>query len=303
MNHNNPDADKHFDYVGLMILVLPPLFWAGNFVVARAVRESMPPVSLAFGRWVIALVFLLPFAWKAMRKDMPLYWQYRWRVLGVALAGVTAFNSLVYAGLQTTTATNGILLNSFIPILIVFFGALFYGHRLRVIQLCGLLLSFTGVLIIIVHGRWDNLLSLSFSRGDLIIFSAMVCWAFYTLWLRVIPPQVDRVGLTAIQIVIAVVVLLPFFLWEWSTGARPHWNMGSIAALAYVGIFPSVLAYVLYNIGVARVGAARAGVFIHLMPVFGALLSVLFLHEQLHLYHLIGIGAIFMGIGLSGRQK
>ncbi len=288
------------DLAGLLILVLPPLFWAGNFVVGRAVRGDVPPMTLSFGRWLIAFACLLPFAWRPLRRDLPRYWQHRWRLLGLAVVGVAAFNSLVYAGLRSTTATNGLLLNSFIPLLIVLFGALFYRQRLGARQYLGLALSFAGVLTIVLHGDWTRLAALQFSHGDLVVFAAMVCWALYTLWLRGMPADIDRVGLMEAQIGVAVVCLLPLFLWEYASGQRAQWNAPALAAFAYVGIFPSVLAYLLYNLGVARVGPARAGLFIHLMPVFGALLSVLFLHEPLHAYHAAGFCLILAGLACSG---
>ncbi|WP_287109892.1 DMT family transporter [Methylobacillus sp.] len=286
-----------------LILILPPLFWAGNFVVGRAVHTDIPPFTLSLGRWVIALLCILPFAWPTMRRDLPLYWQYRWRLLAVSVVGVAAFNTLVYSGLHHTTATNGILLNSCIPILILLFGAMFYRLRLHPLQLLGLALSFFGVLTIILHGEWERLLSLAFSSGDLVIFTAMICWALYTLWLRDLPASIHRLGLMGAQILVAVIVLLPLFIWEQAHGQHARWGQETWLALAYVGIFPSVIAYTLYTIGVEKAGAARAGLFIHLMPVFGSLLSVIFLGEHLHLFHAIGIAAILGGLALSNRHQ
>lgn len=286
----------------LLLLTLPPLFWAGNFIVGRAMRGVVPPVTLSFLRWAIALALLLPFAWPALRRDWRRYWANRWRVLGVSVVGVAAFNTLVYTGLQTTTATNGILLNAFIPILIVLLGALLYRQPIGLLQALGMAVSFAGVLTIITHGQWQRLTALAFGGGDVIVFSAMVCWAVYTLWLRAIPAEIDRLGLLAVQMALALLVLAPLYAWEWAGGARVVWTWPSLAALLYVGIFPSVLAYLFYNWGVARVGAARAGLFIHLMPLFGALLSVLLLGEQLHGYHAVGMAAILGGIVLSTRR-
>lgn len=287
----------------MLVLVLPPLFWAGNFVVGRAVHANIPPLTLSLGRWVIAFVCILPFALPAMRRDWRLYWQYRWRLLAVSTVGVAAFNTLVYSGLHDTTATNGILLNSCIPILILLFGALFYRLPLHLLQLLGLALSLAGVLTIILHGEWSSLATLDFSGGDLVIFTAMICWALYTLWLRELPATINRIGLMCIQIFIAIILLLPLYAWETHTGQVPQWNHDTWLALAYVGIFPSVIAYTLYTIGVARAGAARAGLFIHLMPVFGSMLSVLFLGENLHVFHALGIAAILGGLVLSSKNS
>lgn len=299
---NDPIRSSGVDWLGLLLLVPPPLFWAGNFLIGRLVRGTVPPMSLLFWRWVIALVLLLPFAWKPMRRDLPRYWQYRWRILSVSLAGVVAFNSFVYIGLRSTTASNALLLNSLIPILIVLLSAIFYRQRLYAVQITGLLLSFAGVLVIISHGEIARIVSLSLSHGDLILFGAMIAWAFYTLWLRGFPPDIDRIGLMAVQIVVGLIVLIPLYQWERMSGAVPIWNGTSFAALAYLGIFPSVAAYLLYNIGVARVGAARAGLSVHLIPVFGVILAVIFLNEHIHAYHALGIAIIAAGIFCAMRS-
>jgi len=287
---------------GLLLLIPPPLFWAGNFIVGRAMRGEVPPMTLSFWRWVIAFFCLLPLAWRPMRRDWPVYWAYRWLVLRLALVGVVAFNSIVYLGLQWTAAENGLLLNSFIPILILLFGAMFYGQSLHRWQVIGLILSFAGVITIIVHGDWTRLARLDFSVGDLVVFCAMVSWAFYTLWQRKVPPQLDRIGLMGIQIAVAIPVLFVFYLGERLLGHVPHWSPEAYAALGYIGLFPSVIAYLLYTIGVARVGAVRAGMFIHLMPVFGVGLAVAFLGETVQPYHLVGITAILIGIWATSRK-
>ncbi|MFC4625100.1 DMT family transporter [Daeguia caeni] len=294
---------RSIDLIGLLLLALPPLFWAGNFIAGRAMQGTVPPMALSFWRWVIALIVLLPFGLAAMRRDLAKYWAYRWRIIAISITGVFAFNSLVYAGLQTTTASNGLLLNSFIPILVVLFAALFYGQRISAGQACGLALSFAGVLTIIMHGDWTRLIALTFSTGDLIIFCAMISWAFYTLWLRGIPADINRVGLLIVQIIVALFLLVPLYLWERASGAETIINAHSLAALAYIGLFPSVIAYLLYNFAVARLGAAQAGLSIHLMPMFGVVLAIIFLDETIHLYHVIGISAIIFGIVIASRKK
>lgn len=290
------------DWLAWVMLALPPLFWAGNFIVGRAMRDTVPPMALSFYRWLIALVCLLPFAWPAFKRDARHYWRVRWTLLGVSLTGVAAFNVLVYIGLQSTSAANGMLLNSFIPLLIAALGALLYRERLTLGQWSGMLLSLCGVIIIVSHGSWQALVSLSVARGDLIVFIATVCWAFYTLWLRQIPAAIDRRGLMLAQILIGLVALLPLYVWEWLQGNVAAWNMHSLLAVGYVGIFPSVVAFMLYGAGVMRVGAARAGLFIHLIPLFGALLSVVVLREALHLYQLVGMLAILSGVVWVNRK-
>lgn len=286
----------------LPLLLTPPLLWAGNVIVARAVRNDIPPLTLSFGRWVVSLPILLPFAWAAMRRDRALYRRHARLVAGTALTGIAAFNTLVYTGLHATTGTNALLLNSCIPVLIMLIGAVFYGQPLNRFQVGGLLLSLFGVSVIILRGSMENLWALRFNSGDLWVFAAAVCWAFYTLWMRKIPAAVNRTGLTAVQIMLGLAVLLPLWLWERALGAQIVWNTNALAGLAYVGVFPSVAAYLCYTAAIARLGAVRAGLSIHLMPVFGTLLAVGLLGEKLHLYHLAGIAAVFGGIWLCSKK-
>lgn len=287
----------------LPFLVLPPLFWAGNFVVGKAVRGEIPPFSLSFGRWVLAFCVILPFAWRFMRRDWALYRANLGRVVATAIVGVASFNTLIYKGLHDTSTTNALLLNSCIPVLIMLFGAVFYQQKLLKNQIIGLITSLLGVATIILAGDISRLLTLSFNSGDLWVFMAMVCWAFYTLWTRNMPPEINKIGLMAVQIFLAVVALLPLFLWEFLSGKAIVFNQQSILGLAYIGIFPSVVAYLLYSFAVAKVGAVHAGLFIHLMPVFGVMLSVGLLGEIFHVYHAIGIGLIALGLVLSNRAK
>jgi drug/metabolite transporter (DMT)-like permease len=245
--------------LGWFVLILPPLFWAGNFVVGRAARDDVPPMMLAFARHFVALAFLLPFGWAAMRRDIKRYWECRWQLVRLSLAGMVAFNLLVYLGLHTTTASNAQLMNSTIPVLIVLLSAAFFRQRLSVTQVFGLVLSCAGVLTIILHGDFARLVALQFSCGDLIVFGAMVSFALFSVLLRSLPADIDRLGLLGAQLAVAVVVLFPFLVWEYISSARATWNTAAIAAMLYVGIAASLLANLLYMFGIARVGQLRQG--------------------------------------------
>lgn len=282
--------------LGWFVLVLPPLFWAGNFVVGRAACDDVPPMMLAFARHFVALAFLLPFGWAAMRRDIKRYWESRWQLVPTSLAGMVAFNVLVYRGLHSTTASTAQLLNSTIPVLIVLLSAVFFRQRLRATQVFGLVLSCAGVLTIILHGEFARLVALQFSSGDLLVFAAMVSFALFTVLLRSLPADIDRLGLLGAQLVLAVVVLFPLLLWEYIDGARANWNTAALAAMLYVGLAASLLANLLYMFGIARVGPARAGMFIHLVPLYGAIMSVALLGESLQIYHAVGMAAIMAGL-------
>ncbi|SAH99635.1 membrane protein [Bordetella ansorpii] len=293
------DKSRAADSHGWLILLLPPLLWAGNFIVGRAVRADVPPMMLAFARHVVAFACVLPFGWAVIRRDWRQYWRLRWLLVRTGLAGLAMFSVLVYIGLHHTTAANGQLLNSTIPVLVLLMAALFFGQKLVARQVVGLALSCVGVLTIITHGDLAGLLALSFSEGDLIVFGAMASFALYSLWLRSVPPSLSRIGLLTIQLGITVVALLPLAVIEYRGGARTVWSATSVAAILYVGIVASLLANLLYSVGVARIGPAKASLFIHLLPVYGALMAVGFLGESLHLYHAIGISVIIAGLALS----
>jgi drug/metabolite transporter (DMT)-like permease len=286
--------------LGWLVLILPPLFWAGNFAVGRAARDDVPPMMLAFARHFVALSFLLPFGWAAMRRDIRRYWECRWQLVRVSLTGMVAFNSLVYSGLHATTAFNAQLMNSAIPVLIVFLSGLLFGQRLRAAQVFGLALSCAGVLTIVLRGDFARLVALQLSGGDLIVFGAMVSFALFSVLLRSLPADMDRLGLLGAQLAIAVAMLLPAALWEYVIGgARATWNAAALAAMLYVGIAASLLANLLYMVGIARAGPARAGMFIHLVPVYGAIISTAWMGESPHVHHAIGMAAIMAGLACS----
>lgn len=286
----------------LPFLILPPLFWAGNFVVGKVLHSDIPPFSLAFLRWVIAFFVILPFAWRFIRREHHLYKQHLGRIIATAILGVACFNSLIYKGLHYTSTTNALLLNSCIPVLIMLFGRLFYAQKLKTVQVTGLFISLIGVLSIVLQGSVSRLVELSFNVGDLWVFSAMVCWAFYTIWTKAFPAELNKIGLIAIQMVIAIIILLPLLLWELASNQHILFNTESLSGLLYLGVFPSVIAYLLYSFAVEKVGAVRAGLSIHLMPVFGVFLSVGLLGESIQFYHLIGITLIATGLVLCNRS-
>jgi drug/metabolite transporter (DMT)-like permease len=285
------------------LLAVPPLLWAGNFVAGRAVRADVPPMTLAFARHLLAFLVLLPFAWRHLRADARTLWRSRGVVVRTAVAGMAGFNLLVYAALHTTTATNVLLLNATIPVLIVLFGAMLGRGAPTRHQVAGMLLSCAGVLLIIGHGDPARIAQLRFARGDLLAFAAMGGFALYSLWLRDLPAGVRAPSVLAAQLGVAAAGLLPFAGWEWMRGLQPHVDAASVAAVLYLALGAALVAPLLYMAGVARVGAARAGVFLHLIPVYGALLAAGLLDEALHAYHAVGIAVIAAGLLTSNRPR
>lgn len=257
-------------------------------------------MGLSFWRWTVAGLVLLPFVWRPMRTQWPVFQQH-WRlVLALGILGVTGFNTLVYFGLQTTTATNGVLMQSVNPIFIIALSSLLLGEFATRRQWIGIMLSLLGVLVILIQGQITNLLKLDFHAGDLIILLAVLDWSLYTVLLRKLPHELKGLPILGYTIAIGVLGILPLYLAEiiWTSRTMPF-NAISISSVLYVALFPSVLSYLFWNHGTQRIGANRAGQFAHVVPISGILIAVLLLGEQLHLYHLLGITLVAAGIVLA----
>jgi drug/metabolite transporter (DMT)-like permease len=281
-----------------LLLGLVMLLWAGNSIVGRAVRDDIPPFTLAFFRWVIAALVVWPFALPHLAKDRAaLVKGWRW-VLGLGLLGVAAFNAFLYKGLHYSTATNALLIQAAVPAGVALLDRALFHARVTPPQALGVAISTAGVVWIVARGQWTSLAGLQFGVGDLLVGAAVVVWSFYTVLLRCKPPVAPATFLFA-TFLIGAAAMAVLAAEEWIAGERVDWNAGAFAAFAYVGLLPSVVAYFIYVAATARIGAARAGQAITLMPLFGALLSALLLGERLHGYHLAGMGMILAGIVLS----
>lgn len=286
-----------------LLLSLTSLFWAANWVVGRAMRDEMPPVAMGFWRWTIALLILLPFAAPELRRKRDVV-RANWLTLTLlGVLGAIAFNTLIYVGLQYTAATNGVLFNSISPVLIILLSWVISRERISKLQACGVVLSLCGVLVIVARGDGATLAAFHFNRGDLWLITAMILWAFYTIVLRRRPPALSATGFLTAMLLLSLPFLLPFYLWEFSQRGGFALTPATVAALAYYGTIPSIVAYLFWNRGVSQVGPNKAGLFVHLMPLFGAILSVIFLGERLYAYHYAGAVFIFSGIYLTTRRS
>lgn len=282
-----------------LLLTLTVLFWSGNFVLGRGIRESIPPVSLNFWRWAGAFAVLLPFTWSRTIRQWPLVRRH-WPLLALmSVPSITIFNAFIYRALQSATTTNTVLLNAMVPIFIALAAWLFFRVRMARRQVIGVLISMGGLVFLITRGDWRVIQHLAFSSGDLWTLGAGVSWAIYSVMLRLRPMQMDPLVFLTALMAFGLLFLLPFYIWELSVEGGFALSAASLAAIAYVCVFPSVLAYIFWNRGVEMIGANRAGVFFHLMPVFSIVMAAAFLGERLHLHHLLGMIMIFSGIALT----
>jgi drug/metabolite transporter (DMT)-like permease len=284
-----------------LLLTLTALFWSGNMVLGRGIRADVPPLALAFWRWLIAFLLVLPLALPHLREQWPLL-KKGWKpVLLLGLLGVGGYNTFAYIALQYTVATNAVLLNSFIPVATMAISWAFLGKHLSRPQAIGVAVSLLGALTIVARGDVAVLAHLNLNLGDIWMLGAVAVWAVYTVGLAWRPTGVHPMLLLAAFTAVGLAALFPAYIWEIAQGRSINVHLGSLASLAYVGIFPSFIGYIFYNRGVAEVGANKASLFIHLMPVFGTLLSIAFLGETPQGFHLAGIALILAGIALTTR--
>lgn len=285
-----------------LLLTLSALFWSGNMVVGRGVHEAVPPFALAFWRWTLALACVAPLALPHLRNQWPLVKKH-WKALVVlGLLGVGGFNTLVYIGLHSTTATNAAILNSFIPVMTIALAFALLGRKLGTLEALGVAVSLAGVGLIVARGELATLLAFSLNRGDLWLLAAMLVWGLYTVGLHWRPP-IHPMLLFAVCAVVGLIALAPFYAWELASGQSIAMSAPALAAIVYVGIFPGFLGHVFYNAGVAAVGPNQGSLFIHLMPVFGTLLAATFLDERPYWFHFAGMGLILSGIWLTTRYR
>ncbi|MBA4330192.1 MAG: EamA family transporter [Polaromonas sp.] len=289
-----------------LLLLVPPLLWAGNAVVGRLVHDLVPPITLNFLRWALAFLIMLPLAGWLLRPRSSLWphWR-RFAVLG--LLGVGCYNALQYLALQTSTPLNVTLVASSTPVWMLAIGALCFGQRISRRQVLGALLSIAGVLLVLSRGQWALLAQIRLVPGDVYVLLATLAWAFYSWMLSQPkdPPDIrhDWAAFLMAQMVFGLGWSGLFAASEWAlTDARIVWGWPLAAALLYVAIGPAILAYRCWGVGVQRVGPNIAGFFSNLTPLFAALMSAAFLGEWPQLYHGVAFMLIVGGIVVSSRR-
>ena len=289
-----------------LLLTVPPLMWAGNGVVGRMVRDDIPPITLNFFRWAVAFVILLPLASWVLRRSSGMWslWR-RFALLG--LLGVGLYSTLQYMALKTSTPLNTTLVASSIPLWMLAIGAAFFQTQPTRQQLLGAVFSIAGVLVVLARGQWAELMALRLVVGDIFMLAATACWAGYS-WLltrRAEPHAIrdDWAAFLLAQVTIGLFWSALMSGGEWMLAdAHIVWSWPLLAALLFVAVGPSVLAYRCWGLGVQRAGPAVAGFFSNLTPLFTAILSGAFLGETPQAYHLFAFALIVGGIVVSSRR-
>lgn len=286
-----------------MLLAIAALCWAGNFVLGRAMHAEIPPVAFTFWRWTVAGLVLLPFAGRDLWRHRAAFMRHWPLAVALAATGVCLFHVLVYTALHSTTATNAGLILAITPLVIPVMSYVFDRTPLSVRQALGIALSLVGVGVIIVRGDVAVLRGLRLADGDLWMLLAVPTWALYALLLRHVPDDWPSLATILAITACGLVMLAPLYAWELAVVGGLALTLDNITALAYVSVFASVVAYICWNRGVAVIGATRAGLSMHLTPLFAAALAVVLLGERLHPFHAVGVVLIGLGILLTATER
>jgi drug/metabolite transporter (DMT)-like permease len=281
------------------LLLLSPLFWAGNLLIGRAYGTELPPFGLAFWRWIVALAFLLPFVWDGLRahgKAMLRHWLI---IAGCGLTGFAGYPVLNYVALHSTPAATASMLNSTLPLMVPLLAWGIAGEVPSARTIAGIAISFIGVGIIVSHGDWSVLSSFSVGLGEIIMLVAVACFALYCTLLRYRPAMLpDKLFLFATMAASAI-ALLPFAIWEAAIGGAFPVQPYALASLLFIGLFASLIGNAFWTQCVATLGPTLTGASFHLMAVYASVLAYVLLGEPISPFHLAGISLILIGFAVA----
>ena len=287
-----------------LFLILASLFWSGNFIVGKiASSYEVPPFSLNFYRWLFALLILLPFTYKEIFLNKNHIFQNFKLFIILGITSITIFNSIVYYSLHFTQVLSGILMISTIPVWILFFASIFKIEQTNLFQILGVALSLLGVLFIISKADIEIVKAIKFNKGDLSMVVGMLSWAIYSALLRKKKHPFSQIVLLEIIIIFGLIFLIPIYFLEMNFGNKIVLEWPFILTLGYVVLFPGIFAFLFWIKGIDIIGANRAGVFLHLMTIFGAIMAILILGEKFMFYHFLGAIFIIAGITLSNTTN
>jgi drug/metabolite transporter (DMT)-like permease len=295
------DPIRWLNHQPYLLLSLAALFWAGNIVLGRYVAGHMPPITLSCLRWIGAFFMLLPFARPHLARDWPVLRTRLPLMIGLSATGFAINNALSYWALQFTQALNALLIQSSGPLFVALWSLMLFGVRLTWAQLAGIAISLAGVLTIILRGDLAALAGIHLNVGDIMLAGALLSFGLYSA-LMPRRPVMHQLSLIAFTMACGALLLLPFSIWEYTNGVMLKFDTITIVTLIYVVIFPSTLAYLFFNRGIAMIGPNRAAPFFHLVPVFGSAMAIVLLGEQPRLFHLVGYVLVLAGVVIASRR-
>ena len=295
---------KNKNNLAYLILILTTVFWSGNFIVGKAASMyQIPPFSLNFYRWFFAGLILLPFTYQELIKKKKYIINNLGFFIVLGITSITIFNSIVYYSLYYTQVISGILMISTIPVWIIFISSILKIEKTNIFQIIGVILSLTGVIFIITKADLNLIKNLDFNKGDLSMVIAMFSWAIYSALLKSKKYEISQVSLLEVVIICGLFFLIPIYFIEMNMGNLIILGKPFYLILAYVVIFPGLASFFFWIKGISIIGANRAGIFLHLMPIMGAIMAMLIFEERFMFYHILGAIFIIAGITLSNKKN
>ena len=290
-------------YTGISLALLAVFIWSGNFIAARGVIKQLPPISLAFYRWITASILLLPIAIRSFIKDWPVIKSHLPYLFWTALTGITLFNTFVYIGAHYTTAINLSLIGTTSsPIIAIILARIFLKEQISTWKIAGMILCISGVLYLLAKGNWVNLIHLRFTRGDGWVLLAAAAFAAYNTLVRKKPGNLSALGFLCSIFWIGTLVLFPFYLWEMDNTPAVNWDLNLVLIILFLGVGASVISYLSWNKAVGQLGAGRTALFGNLIPVFSSIEAALILNEDFMKVHVVSMVLVFAGIVIANRK-
>ena len=296
-NQNSPAKPPLSAYA---ILFLPPIFWSSNFIVGKALVGRVPPWTLNTGRFAVSALILLP--WLLYRREPPPPRRTWLPLVLMSLTGVFAFNAVLYIGLRYTSAINATLVNATTPVTTTLIAHFLIREEITRRRVVGIALSFIGIGWIVGRGSLAALLALNFNLGDVIVFFATSLWGFYMVMAKPMMRHMSPPALTAVTTILGALFLLPAAALELSAAPADFARPEVIAAILYLGIFPSFLSFTLWNRSIRTFGPSRASLAYNTLPLFAVILAGIFLGESLKLYQIVGGAIIIAGVVIGTRD-
>ncbi|MGK2863389.1 MAG: DMT family transporter [Chitinophagaceae bacterium] len=287
-------------YVGIGLALLAVIIWSGNFVVARGVIKRIPPVSLAFYRWLIASVFMFPVAYNSIKKEWDIARRSLHYLFWVALTGIALFNTFIYIAAHHTSAINLALIGTTTaPVMAIILARIFLKEKIGWKKMSGLILCSVGVLFLLSRGDFQNLVSFRFTMGDGWILLGALCFAIYNTLVRKKPAGLSPNNYLFLVFILGTLFLFPFFLWENFHAAPVDWDLNMLLIILYLGLGASVICYSFWNIAINKLGAGRTALFGNLIPVFSSIEAATLLNEQFTKVHIVSMLLVFAGIMIA----
>jgi drug/metabolite transporter (DMT)-like permease len=289
---------------GIGFAVLATLIWSGNFIIARGVIKDIPPVTLAFYRWLTATIIIAPFAWKYFSAELKIIRQRFWFFFLAAVTGVSMFNTFVYVAGHYSSAINMAILGTCSsPIMSVILARIYLKERIPPLRIAGIIVCIIGILLLLSKGHLENLLSFKFTKGDWWILAAALSFAIYNTSVKKKPGGTHPVNFLFTVFLLGTIILLPFYFSELNSKGGIEINTSNVLTIIYLGLGTSVICFYIWNKAIGALGTGRTALFGNLIPVFSSIEAVIFLHEKISPIHIFSFILVVAGLVIANMRK